>query len=169
MYKRFFTLSSHYTMCLTPHSWIPWLHCQAGITRKSKFSLQHFLTRNHSNLGMGSPVISRMTKACSPSVDENLSGGFTNFGSFPEADSGVEVLSQSCTQQLYSTQLAVPQSTYIRRVQNCVWRLPKYWPPAPSPPSECVLPPHQRRGVHTRRAVGGGGGAGGQYFGRRQP
>jgi hypothetical protein len=38
-------------------------------------------------------------------------------------------------------------------------------PPTPSPPSECVLPPHQRRGggVHTRRAVGGG-----QYFGRRQ-
>ncbi len=31
-------------------------------------------------------------------------------------------------------------------------------PPPPSPPSECVLPPHQRRGVHTRRAVGGWGG-----------
>jgi hypothetical protein len=28
---------------------------------------------------------------------------------------------------------------------------------APSPPSECVLPPHQRRGVHTRRAVRGWG------------
>jgi hypothetical protein len=39
-------------------------------------------------------------------------------------------------------------------------------PPPPSPPSECVLPPHQRRGVHTRRAVRG---AGDQYFGRRQP
>ncbi len=39
-------------------------------------------------------------------------------------------------------------------------------PPPPSPPSECVLPPHQRRwGVHTRRAVRG---VGGQYFGRRQ-
>jgi hypothetical protein len=29
--------------------------------------------------------------------------------------------------------------------------------PPPSPPSECVLPPHQRRGVHTRRAVRGWG------------
>jgi hypothetical protein len=26
-------------------------------------------------------------------------------------------------------------------------------PPPPSPPSECVLPPHQRRGVHSRWAV----------------
>ncbi len=47
------------------------------------------------------------------------------------------------------------QSTYICRVQSCVLRLPKYWPPPPSPPSECVLLPHQRRGVHTRRAVRG--------------
>jgi hypothetical protein len=30
-------------------------------------------------------------------------------------------------------------------------------PPPPSPPSECVLPPHQRRVVHTRRAGGGWG------------
>ncbi len=37
--------------------------------------------------------------------------------------------------------------------------------PPPSPPSECVLSPHQR-GLHTRRAVRG---VGGQYFGRRQP
>ncbi len=41
----------------------------------------------------------------------------------------------------------------IYRVQSSVWRLPNSWPPTPSPPSECVLPPHQRRGVHTRRAV----------------
>jgi hypothetical protein len=49
------------------------------------------------------------------------------------------------------------QSTYMRRVQSCAWRLPKYWPPTPlsSPTSECVLPPHQRRGVHTLRAVRG--------------
>jgi hypothetical protein len=40
-------------------------------------------------------------------------------------------------------------------------------PPPPSTTSECVLPPHQRRGLHTRRAVWGG--VGGQYFGRRQP
>jgi hypothetical protein len=30
--------------------------------------------------------------------------------------------------------------------------------PPPSPPSECVLPPHQRREVHTRQAVRGVGG-----------
>ncbi len=41
------------------------------------------------------------------------------------------------------------------RLQSCVWRLPKYWPPTPSPPSEWVLPPHQRWGVHTRRVVRG--------------
>ncbi len=34
-----------------------------------------------------------------------------------------------------------PQSTHICRVQSCAWRLPKYWPPPLSPPSECVLPP----------------------------
>ncbi len=34
-----------------------------------------------------------------------------------------------------------PQSTYIYRVQNSVWCLPKYWPPTPSPPGECVPPP----------------------------
>ncbi len=50
------------------------------------------------------------------------------------------------------------QSTYIYRVQSSAWRLPNYWPPTPSPPSECVLPPHQRRGGgNTRRAVRGGG------------
>jgi hypothetical protein len=47
------------------------------------------------------------------------------------------------------------QSTYVCRVQSSVWRLPKYWPPYP--PCECVLPPHQRRGVHTRREVRGWG------------
>jgi hypothetical protein len=30
-------------------------------------------------------------------------------------------------------------------------------PPPLSPPSECVLPPHQRRGIHTRWAVRGVG------------
>jgi hypothetical protein len=30
--------------------------------------------------------------------------------------------------------------------------------PPPSPPSECVLPPQQRRGVHTRWAERGVGG-----------
>ncbi len=46
----------------------------------------------------------------------------------------------------------------IGGVQICVLRLPKYWPP-PSPPGECVLPPQQRRGVHTRRAERGVGGS----------
>ncbi len=34
-----------------------------------------------------------------------------------------------------------------------------YYPPTPSPPSECVLPPHQRRGggTHTHRVVRGWG------------
>jgi hypothetical protein len=38
-------------------------------------------------------------------------------------------------------------------------------PPSPSPPGEFVLPPQQRRGVHTRPAEKGWGG---QYFGIRQ-
>jgi hypothetical protein len=52
------------------------------------------------------------------------------------------------------------QSTYICRVQSCVWRLPNIDPPPPSPLSECVLPPH--------RAVRGWGGSIFWYFGRRQ-
>jgi hypothetical protein len=48
-------------------------------------------------------------------------------------------------------------STYIYRVQSSVWRLTNYWRPTPSPPSECVLPPQQRRRVHTLRAVTGWG------------
>ncbi len=31
------------------------------------------------------------------------------------------------------------QSTYICRVQSCVWHLPNIDPPPPSPPSECVF------------------------------
>ncbi len=53
-----------------------------------------------------------------------------------------------------------PQSTYIRRVQSCVWRLPKYWPPPhpPSPPSECVLPPVPKAGgTHSPGGEGHGG------------
>ncbi len=55
------------------------------------------------------------------------------------------------------------QSTYIHRIQSSVWRLPNYWlpVPTPSPPSECVLPPHQRRwGTHSP----GGEGVGGSLF-----
>ncbi len=50
------------------------------------------------------------------------------------------------------------RSTYIYRVQSSVWRLPNYWPSTPSPPSECVLPPRQRRGVYTLARGWGGGG-----------
>jgi hypothetical protein len=51
------------------------------------------------------------------------------------------------------------QSPYVCRVQSSVWRLPKYWPPTPSRPSECVLPPSppKERWVLTRRAVRGWG------------
>jgi hypothetical protein len=38
-------------------------------------------------------------------------------------------------------------------------------PPPPSPLGQCVLPPQQMRGVHTRRAERG---VEGQYFGRRE-
>jgi hypothetical protein len=59
------------------------------------------------------------------------------------------------------------QSTYICTVEYiAVSRVyQNIDPPTPFPPSECVLPPHQRRGVHNRRAVRG---MGGQYFGRRE-
>jgi hypothetical protein len=46
---------------------------------------------------------------------------------------------------------------YCRVQYRAVWCLPKYWHPTPSPPSECVIPPHQRQGgggtPHTRWAV----------------
>ncbi len=49
--------------------------------------------------------------------------------------------------------------TYI--VQSSVWRPPNYWHPTPSPPRECVLPPHQRRGGGTHSP--GDEGVGGQF------
>ncbi len=49
---------------------------------------------------------------------------------------------------------AHPRSTYIRRVQSCVWRLPKYWPP-PSPPSECVPLAPKAGGTHSPGGEGG--------------
>ncbi len=54
-----------------------------------------------------------------------------------------------------------PQSTYFTvRGQSYFSRLPKYWPPpSPSSPGESVLPPQQRRGVHTRRGERGDGGS----------
>ncbi len=59
----------------------------------------------------------------------------------------------------------IAQSTYICRVQSCVCHLPNYWPPTPSPPSDCVLPRTKGWGVLYTLARGWGGG---QYFGRRQ-
>jgi hypothetical protein len=57
------------------------------------------------------------------------------------------------------------QSTYITvRGQSYFSRLPKYWPPSPSPPGECVPPAFVAGGGQTRRAERG---MGGQYFGRR--
>ncbi len=49
------------------------------------------------------------------------------------------------------------KSTYICRVQSCALRLPKYWPPTPLSTQRVCPPPHQRRGVHTRRPVRGWG------------
>ena len=55
---------------------------------------------------------------------------------------------------------STPQITYICRVQSSVYRLPNYWPPTPSPPSECVLPPHQSwGGGYTLAERWGGGGS----------
>ena len=62
--------------------------------------------------------------------------------------------------------MAKPQSTYICRVQSCIGHLPKYWPTNPSPPSECVLPPHQRQGDTYTYTLAGQweGGGGGSIF-----
>ncbi len=52
----------------------------------------------------------------------------------------------------------VPQSTYIRRVQSCAWRLPKYWPPAPLSTQRVCPPPAPKEGGYTlagRREVWG--------------
>ncbi len=54
---------------------------------------------------------------------------------------------------------AGPQRTYIYRVQSSVWRLPNYWPPTPSPPSECVLPPVPKPVGYTLTGRWGGGGS----------
>ncbi len=44
--------------------------------------------------------------------------------------------------------VGLPQSTYECRVQSSVWRLSNTDLPPPSPPSECVLPPHNGGGVN---------------------
>jgi hypothetical protein len=53
-----------------------------------------------------------------------------------------------------------PQSTYICRVQSCVWRLPKYWPPpSPNPLSTqrvCPPPAPKAGGIHSPGGEGGG-------------
>ncbi len=44
-----------------------------------------------------------------------------------------------------------------QRVQSSVWRLPNNWPPTPSPPSECVLPPVPKAVGFTLTGRWGGG------------
>jgi hypothetical protein len=46
---------------------------------------------------------------------------------------------------------------HIGRVQSCVMRLPKYWPPTPFS-TRRVCPPPATKAVHTRVAERGGGG-----------
>ncbi len=46
---------------------------------------------------------------------------------------------------------------YICRVQSCVLRLPKYWPPTPFSTQRVCPPPAPKAGAHTRRAVRGAG------------
>ncbi len=53
------------------------------------------------------------------------------------------------------------QSTYICRVQSCVWRLPKYWPPTPLSTQRVCPPPKPRARVYCTHSPGGGGGDGG--------
>ena len=60
---------------------------------KSTWKSQH--TLNHVTVGIGSPWTSRKQKTFSPSVEENLSDGLMNFGSFPFATIGVDSCSQS--------------------------------------------------------------------------
>ncbi len=51
---------------------------------------------------------------------------------------------------LYENCVLVPQSTYICRVQSCVWRLPQYWPPNPlSTQRVCPPPSPKAGGTHT--------------------
>ncbi len=56
------------------------------------------------------------------------------------------------------------RSWTTKYLQSCVWRLPKYWPPPPSPPSECVSPAPKAGDTYSPAVRG----MGGQYFGRRQ-
>ncbi len=53
----------------------------------------------------------------------------------------------------------ISQSTYVCIVQSSVCRLPKYWSPTPSPPTEYVLPPPLVRGGYTIARRWGGGGS----------
>ncbi len=54
---------------------------------------------------------------------------------------------------------STPLRDYTVRGQSNVWCLPKYWPPTPSPPGECVppLPSFGAEGGHTRWVERGGG------------
>jgi len=68
----------------------PFVHClHLGSVVRSLDAL------NHVTVGIGSPTMSKKQNAFSPSVEENLSEGSMNFGSFPLAASGMEAFSQS--------------------------------------------------------------------------
>jgi hypothetical protein len=100
-------------------------------------------------------------------MSKHLSAFLKNRGQF----SGINLSSVLHVTTVVETCLLTPspvclasQSTYIysteHRVQISVWRLPNYWHPTPSPPSECVLRPHQRQGGYTLAGWWGGGGGG---------
>jgi hypothetical protein len=59
----------------------------------------------------------------------------------------------------YQMKLYYQRGFDIGRVQSCFCVFQNIDPPPPFPPGECVLPPQQRRGVHTRRAERGVGGS----------
>ncbi len=60
--------------------------------------------------------------------------------------------------------VSAPQSTYICRVQSCVWRLPKYWPPTPlSTQRVCPRPAPKAGGTYSPGGEGGEG-VGGSIF-----
>ena len=59
------------------------------------FGIKRCLTLNHVTVGTGSPVMFNVQNTFSPSVEENLSEGLMNFGSFPLGANGVDPFSQS--------------------------------------------------------------------------
>ena len=64
------------------------------------------------------------------------------------------------SKKISSVQSLSSQSTYMRRLQSCAWRLPKYWPPTPLSTQRVCPPPAPKAGgggVPPRRRCGGWG------------